>query len=120
MLISTRPGWDLAPSPVLHRRAPCLNQARHSGARASANLRCVITHEGISATTSGFRVRRSASPRNDDLEMTAMTSCTNGNLPGGQIKFDSSICEVQYFGEKHIGSHPTQIKSITRAILSQR
>ena len=34
-------------------------------------------------------------------------------LPGGQIKFDSSICRVQYFGEKHIGSHPTQIIFIT-------
>src|SRR5205823_1354560 len=56
----------------LIRATPCLNQARHSGARASANLRCVITHEGISATTSRFRVRRSASPRNDDLGMTAM------------------------------------------------
>src|SRR2546423_1942626 len=51
----------------VHLRYAFLNQARHSGARASANLRCVITHEGISATTSGFRVRRAASPRNDDL-----------------------------------------------------
>src|SRR5204863_9772420 len=31
-----------------------------------------------------------------------------------------SICRVQYFGEKHIGSHLTQIKSITRAIPSHR
>src|SRR3954470_7974371 len=89
-----------------------MNQARHSGARASAN-----PESPQQLPDSGF----------DASRRPGMTIRDDGNdvvpewqLPGGQIKFDCSICGVQYFGEKHIGSHLTQIKIITLAVSSHQ
>ena len=78
--------------------------------RNGSFIRASLSEPGTS-----FRGARQREPG-----ISATTLVPEWQLPGGQIKFDSAICEVQYFGEKHIGSHRTQIKSITRAVSSHR